>query len=95
MPELIDAAARGDIVVLLAVIVVALGGSVAFLFRLIVKEYQARVTRAESLTDRMVDTFDKLEQATTTAVAVARDNADVAAKAADLAQKSLDELRRR
>ena len=93
--DIIDAAARGDLVVLLATIVVILGGALGFLFRLYDKEKSSRVTRAESLTDRMVDTFDKLEQATTTAVAVARDNADVAAKAADLAQKSLDELRRK
>ena len=93
--DLIDAAVRGDIVLLLAVIVVALAGSVTFLFHLIVKELRARVSRAESLTDKMVDTFDRLEEATTTAVAVARDNAQVAVKSAELAQQSLDELRRR
>ena len=93
--DLIDAAVRGDIVLLLAVIVVALAGSVTFLFTLIVKELRARVTRAESLTDTMVETFDGLEEATRTAVAVARDNADVAKQAAELAQHTLDELRRR
>ena len=93
--DLIDAAVRGDIVLLLAVIVVTLGGAVTFLFSLIIKELRARVTRAESLTDKMVETFDGLEEATKTAVAVARDNADVAKQAAELAQNTLDELRRR
>ena len=95
MPEIIDAAVRGDILLLLAVIVVALAGSVTFLFHLIVKELRSRVSRAESLTDKMVETFDGLEEATKTAVAVARDNAEVAKQSAELAQKSLDELRRR
>ena len=93
--DLIDAAVRGDIVLLLAVIVVALAGSVTFLFSLIVKELRARVARAESLTDTMVDTFDGLEEATKTAVAVARDNAEIAKQSAELAQHTLDELRRR
>ena len=93
--EIIDAAVRGDIVLLLAVIVVALAGSVTFLFSLIVKELRARVARAESLTDTMVDTFDGLEEATKTAVAVARDNAEIAKQSAELAQHTLDELRRR
>ena len=93
--EIIDAAVRGDIVLLLAVIVVTLAGSVTFLFTLIVKELRARVARAESLTDTMVDTFDGLEEATKTAVAVARDNAEIAKQSAELAQHTLDELRRR
>ena len=93
--DLIDAAVRGDLVVLLAVIVVALAGTVTFLFRLIVKEYQDRVKRAEILTDKALESFDGLEKATNTAVAVARDNAEVAKRSAELAQKSLDELRRR
>jgi hypothetical protein len=93
--EIIDAAVRGDIVLLLAVIVVALAGSVTFLFTLIVKELRGRVTRAESLTDKMVETFDGLEEATKTAVAVARDNAEVAKQSAELAQNTLEELRRR
>lgn len=95
MEEIVKAAVSGDIVLLLAVIVTLLGGAVVFLFTLIVKELRARVTRAEGLTDRMVETFDGLEEATKTAVAVARDNAEVAKQSADLAQKSLDELRRR
>ena len=95
MEEIVKAATSGGIVHLLAVIVTLLGGAVVFLFHLIVKELRARVTRAEGLTDRMVETFDGLEEATKTAVAVARDNAEVAKQSADLAQKSLDELRRR
>lgn len=93
--EIIDAALQRDIVLLLAVIVVALAGTVTGLFWLIVKELRARVTRAESLTDKMVETFDGLEEATKTAVAVARDNAEVAKQSAELAQNTLDELRRR
>ena len=95
MTEIVDAATSGNMTLLLAVIVSALAGAVVFLFHLIVKELRGRVTRAESLTDRMVDTFDGLEEATKTAVAVARDNAEVAKQAAELAQHTLDELRRR
>ena len=93
--DIVDAAARGDLVLVLAIGLTILGSVVGVLFWLLIKEMRSRVTRAESLTDRMVDTYDKLEAATTTAVAVARDNADVAKKAADLAQHSLDDLRRR
>jgi gas vesicle protein len=93
--DIIDAATKGDIALLLAAIVVILGGAVSFLFSLIVKEMRGRVTRAESLTDKMMETFDGLEEATKMAVAVARDNAEVANKSAELAQQSLDELRRR
>jgi len=60
--DLIDAAARGDVVILLAVIVVALAGAVTFLFRLIVKELQDRVKRAEGLTDLANATNDKLAE---------------------------------
>ena len=95
MDGIIDAAAKGDVAHLLAAAVVLLGGAVGFLFREVVKELRARVTRAETLTDRMVDTFDGLEAATKTAVAIAQDNAEVAKQSAELAQKSLDELRRR
>ena len=93
--DLIEAVQSGSIALVLAVIVVALAGTVFVLFRLIVAEMRARVVRAESLTDRALDTFDGLEEATRTAVAVARDNAEVAKHSAELAQKSLDELRRR
>ena len=95
MDGIIDAAAKGDVALLLAAITVILGGAVGFMFNVIVKELRARVERAESLTDRAINTFDGLEKATTTAVAVAKDNAEVAKQAAELAQKSLDELRHR
>ena len=93
--DIFDAVNSGNIALLLASIVVVLAGAVAFLFRLIVAELRARVLRSEQLTDRALEAFDGLEAATTTAVAVARDNAEVAARTAELAQKSLDELRRR
>lgn len=79
--DLVDAATKGDIALVLAIGLVTLAGAVAILFRTIIKVYQERVERSEKLTDRMVDTFDGLEEATKTAVAVARD--------------SLDELKRR
>ena len=79
--DIIDAATKGELAVVLAIGLVTLAGAVAFLFRTILKVYSERVARAESLTDRMVETFDKLEESTTTAVAVARD--------------AIDELRRR
>jgi hypothetical protein len=60
--DLVEAAARGDMVVLLAVIVLTLAGAVTFLFRLIVKELQDRVKRAESLTDIANATNDKLAE---------------------------------
>ena len=95
MGDIIKAATSGDIVLLLAIIVVILGGVVGTLFWLLIKEMRGRVTRAEELTDRANDLFDRLETSTNTAVAVARDNAEVAKRAADLAQNSLDELRKR
>ena len=79
--DLIDAATKGDITVLLAVIVVILGGTVASLFWLLIKEMRERVKRAEALTDRANENFDGLEEATKTAVGIA--------------QATLDELRRR
>lgn len=93
--DLIDAAAKSDIAHVLAIGLVTLAGAVSFLFNLIIKELRARVTRAESLTDTMVETFDGLEEATKIAVAVARDNAEIAKHSAELAQNTLDELRRR
>ena len=95
MEEIVKAATSGDIMHLMAVIVTLLGGAVVFLFHVIVKELRARVTRAEGLTDKMVDTFDGLEKATNTAVAVARDNAEIAKQAADATKIALDELRRK
>jgi flagellar basal body-associated protein FliL len=93
--DIIDAAVQRDIVLLLAVIVVALAGAVGFLFRLLIKEKDARVKRSEELTDKQGALFDSLEESTKQAVAVAQANAEVAAKAANLAQASLDELRKR
>lgn len=93
--DVIDAAAKGDLALVLAIGLVTFGGAIAFLFRTILKIYGERVERAEKLTDRMVKAFDGLEEATQTAVAIARDNADIAKQSAELAQKSLDELRRR
>lgn len=95
MPDFIDASVRGDVFLILAIGIVTLATAVGFLFRTVLKVYEERVKRAEKLTDKMVETFDGLETATQTAVAVARDNADVAKQAAELAQKTLDELRRR
>lgn len=93
--DFIDASVRGDVFLILAIGITVLSGAVTFLFHLIIKELRARVTRAEGLTDKMVDTFDGLEDATKTAVAVARDNAEVAKQSAELAQRTLEELRRR
>ena len=93
--DLIDAAVRGDLVLLLAIIVVTLGGAVTFLFKLLLAEKTARVKRAEEQFDKQGQLFDELSENFEVAVAIARDNADVAKKASDLAQASLDELRKR
>ena len=93
--DLVEAATKGDLALVLAIGIVALAGAVAFLFRTILKVYEERVKRAEKLTDKMVDTFDGLEKATSTAVAVARDNAEIAKQAADATKIALDELRRK
>lgn len=58
--DVIDAAVQRDIVLLLAIIVVILGGAVAFLFGLIIKEMRGRTQRAEGLTDEANDLNDKL-----------------------------------
>lgn len=93
--DLIDAAVQRDIVLLLAVIVVILGGAVALLFKLLLAEKTARVKRAEDLFEEQGKLLDDLTEKFGVAVAVARDNADVAKKAADMAQATLDELRKR
>lgn len=93
--DLIDAAVQRDIVLLLAVIVVALAGVVGFLFKLLLAEKTARVKRSEDLFEAHGRLFDSLEEKFGVAVSVARDNADVAKKAAELAQASLNELRTR
>ena len=79
--EIIDAATSGNMVLLLAVIVVILGGLVSVLGVVIFREMKARIARAESLTDAMVEAFDDLGPATK--------------HSADVAQAALDELRRR
>ena len=93
--DIIDAAVRGDIVLLLAVIVVALAGVVGFLFKLLLAEKTARVKRSEELFESQGKLFDNLEEKFGIAVSVARDNADTAKQAADLAQASFNELRKR
>ena len=93
--EIIDAAVQRDIVLLLAVIVVALAGVVGFLFKLLLAEKTARVKRSEEQFDEQGELFDKLEQKFGVAISVAQSNADVAKQAADLAQASLNELRKR
>ena len=93
--DLIDATKSGEIALVLAVIVLALSAVVGFLFKLLLNEKTERVKRAEALTDKQGALFDSLEESTKSAVAIAQANAEVAAKAADLAQASLDELRKR
>ena len=93
--DLVEAAVRGDLVLLLAIIVVTLGGAVSFLFKLLLAEKTARVKRSEDLFEQQGKLFDELSANFEVAVSVARDNADVAKRAADLAQATLDELRRR
>ena len=60
--DLIDAATRGNLVLVLAIAVVALSGAVAYLFRLVVKELHDRVKRAEHLTDLANAANDKLAE---------------------------------
>ena len=93
--DLIDAAVRGDLVLLLAIIVVALAGSVTFLFKLLLSEKDARVKRSEKQFEDQGELFDRLESKFGIAISVAESNAKVAKQAADLAQATLDELRRR
>jgi flagellar basal body-associated protein FliL len=95
MDEIVKAATSGDMVLLLAAIVALLGGVVAALFWLLIKEKDARVKRSEDQFDEQGELFDKLEQKFGIAISVAQSNADVAKKAADMAQASLDELRKR
>ena len=79
--DFIDAATSGNIIFLLAAIVVVLGSVVTALFWLLIKELRERVKRSEALTDRANKNFDGLEEATKAAVGIA--------------QATLDELRRR
>ena len=95
MDQIVKAAVSGDMVLLLAVIVVALAGVVGALFWLLIKEKDARVKRSEEQFEAQGELFDKLSENFKVAVSVAESNADVAKKAADMAQASLDELRKR
>jgi hypothetical protein len=58
--DVIEAAASGNITILLAVIVVSLSAIIAFLFREVLKELRNRVEREEELTDTAIASFDKL-----------------------------------
>ena len=95
MDDIVKAATSGDMVLLLALIVVALAGIVGFLFKLLLAEKTARVQRAEGQFEKQGELFDRLEAKFGTAISVAESNAQVAKTAADLAQASLDELRKR
>ena len=66
--EIVDAAVQRDIVLLLALIVVLLGGIVGFLFAMVVKELKSRVKREEGLTDTAIASFDKLAGTTEAAL---------------------------
>lgn len=78
--DIVDAAVSGDIVLLLAAMVVILGGVISVLAVVVYREMRGRIERSEGLTDAMVAAFDDLGPATQ--------------KAADVAQAALDELRR-
>lgn len=60
MPDLVDAAARGDLVLVLAIALVTLAGVIGFLFKLVVDEMRDRRKRAEQLTDTANNLNDKL-----------------------------------
>ncbi len=77
--DVIEAAASGNIALLLAAIVVILGGVVSTVAVVLFRELKARITRAELLTDAMVRAFDDLGPATK--------------HSADVSQAALDELR--
>jgi len=58
--DLVDAAARGDLVLVLAIGLVSLAGVIGFLFKLVVDEMRDRRKRAEQLTDTANSLNDKL-----------------------------------
>ena len=60
--DLVEAATKGELTLILALTVgiVALAGVVVYLFRMVVKVYEARVARAESLTDKANENNDRL-----------------------------------
>lgn len=68
MPDLVDAAASGNIVLLLSTIVVSLSAIIGFLFAQILKELRSRVAREERLTDTAIASFDKLAGTTEAAL---------------------------
>lgn len=69
MPDdFIDAATTGNLVLVLAIAVIALAGVVGFLFKLIVDELRRGRQRAESLTDKALAAFDKLADTTEAAL---------------------------
>ena len=57
--DIIDAAASGNITLLLAVIVMSLSAIIAFLFNVILKELRSRAARAEALTDTANTLLDR------------------------------------
>lgn len=80
MPDqIIDAATSGNVVLLLAIIVIVLGSVVGTLAVVIYRELRSRITRAERLTDKMVEAFDALGPATK--------------HAAEVSEAALEELR--
>ena len=73
--DLIDAATAGNLNLVLAIIVVALAGTVGYLFKLVVDELRKGRERAEKLTDqanatnsKFADTFDRLADTTEAAL---------------------------
>ena len=62
--DVIDAAARGDLVLVLAIGLVTLAGVIGYLFRLFLKVSEERRVREEKLTDKAIDAFDKLADTT-------------------------------
>ena len=66
--DIVDAAARGDLVLVLAIGLVTLAGAVGYLFRLILKVSDDRRKREEGLTDKAIDAFDKLAATTEAAL---------------------------
>lgn len=68
MPDIVDAAASGNLAIVLATIVVALAAIVGYLFKEIIKELRSRVQREENLTDTAIASFDKLAGTTEAAL---------------------------
>ena len=73
--DLIDAATAGNLYLVLAIIVVALSGTVGYLFKALLDELRKGRERAEKLTDaanvtnsKFADTFDRLADTTEAAL---------------------------